>query len=168
MLSWTIGQKVPKPKCFQKCFISLCCHPLGCCHCPVQMSTPSPARPAFQLFTRTQACQPLLRFGNFCFGITKKGQLHHSSDSTHLWQPFSGLRNELGWLAVWLFALGCALRIAKTFSGAAEKTKETLRLTFSISSLWPSPKNPHFFWVSAQGRVNKWKTLLRVFTNFPP
>lgn len=37
--SWAIVS----PKCFQKCFISLFSIHHGCHHCPVQMSTPTPA-----------------------------------------------------------------------------------------------------------------------------
>lgn len=40
------------------------------------------------------------------------------------------------------FALVCALWIVKAFSGAAEKTKETLRLSPSPPSDLP---DPHFF-----------------------
>lgn len=163
MLYWTIEQKVSKPKCFQKCFISLCSTLHGCHHGPVQMSTPTTAHPAFQLFTRTRAGWPLLWLGNFYFGITKRGQLHHDSDSTHLWQHLSGLGNEIGWLVVCLFALVHALWIAKAFSGAAEKTKENLRFTFSISDLL----YPHYFLVLGTRRSEQVKEATLRSQNFP-
>lgn len=110
-----------------------------------------------QLFSCTQAGWPLLQYRNFHFGIYSFPKMRiATSHDTHLWQHLLGLRNELGRLVVCLSVYMCTLRIAKAFPGAPEKAKETLRLTFFISSLWPLL--PSFFWFSAQGRVNKWKT----------
>lgn len=168
MLSWTIGQKVPKPKCFQKCFISLHSTRRGCCLCPAQMSTPTPAHPAIQLSTRTQTAWPSLWFGHFRFGIAKKGHscitaaTAGTNDSTFQgWEVSLGDRQSSSWLPYVLLGL------QQLFLEQQRKLKKPR------DSLSPSPPSdlpyPRAFLVLGTRKSEQVKDRSNTtFTNFPP